>query len=298
MKPSSPELRALLASRQFYLVELFTFALASGSTLRYCAGPLSLSANGLTYTAGLSVGPYFNRQDPRSKGHWGNKLQVDSYVFDVIPGSALVLGAPFLQAIRSGVFDGAEVVIERAYMPIGSYGDTTRGLLRYFTGRVAEIDAGRSVASFMLNSHVELLNLLLPRNVWSPGCINNLGDVACSATIPTTTGVVTAGSTLAVINATVAGFGGFGAGNFDLGKVAFTSGAMNGNSFSIRTVVLGATSVIQLLGFMPSAPQVGDTFVMSFGCNKSLTDPNGCTKFSNQARFRGAPWIPQPLTAI
>jgi hypothetical protein len=110
-----------------------------------------------------------------------------------------------------------------------------------------------------------------------------------------TTGSVSNASTNAASLASISGS--FPAGTFDLGKITFTSGANNGLSQTIRQCVFGSPNVIALVGFFPSAPAIGDSFVLNYGCNKSFSDPNGCPKFANLARFRGFPFVPQPLVA-
>jgi uncharacterized phage protein (TIGR02218 family) len=297
MKPASAELLSLLATRQFYAADLYTFqgGALGANVLRYCGGDQDVTANGMLFPAGGQTGPYFDRKDNKAKCHWKIGVEVDTLVFDVLPGSSTVFGVPFLQAVHEGAFDGAELILDKAYMP--TYGDTSRGLIRYFVGRVAEVDAGRSVATFSVNSHLELLNLQLPRNLFQPGCVNSLGDASCQATIPTTTGTVSAASANATVYASLAG-GPFSTGAFDLGKITFTSGALNGLSQTVRQCAFGSPNTITTVGFFPGAPAIGDTFTIAYGCNKSYSDSNGCPKFSNLGRFRGFPFVPQPATAV
>jgi uncharacterized phage protein (TIGR02218 family) len=295
VKPCSAPLKTLLATRQFYAVDLYKFILVGGGTLRYCSGDADISYNGELYTAGAQTGPYFDRQDNKAKLHQKIGTAVDTLVFDVIPGSATVLGEPFLQGIHSGAFDGATLILHRVFMP--TYGDTSRGALRMFLGRVADIDAGRSIATFTINSNMELNNLDFPRNLWQPGCVNNLGDASCGVTLASysTTGVAAAsGSTNAVINATLSGATGY----YDLGKIVFTSGALSGVSRSIKTCAFGSPTIITLLTPFPEAPATGDQFTITAGCNKNFTDSNGCPKFSNTARYRGFDFVPQPVVAV
>ena len=294
MKPASPELRALLATRQFFAADLYTFNLIDGGVLRYCGGDQDLTANGYLHPAGGLIGPYFDRKDNKAKCHWKVGVEVDTLVVDVIPGSATVDGDAFLDSVRKGIFDQADVTLEKVFMP--TYGDTRRGTVMYFVGRVAEIDAGRSVATFSINSHLELANLQMPRNLYQPNCINSLGDASCQATIPSTTGTVTSGSTTGAVNASVTNYVSYTTGQFNLGKITFTSGTLNGLTFGVRSTSIGASSTIATQEPMPIAPSVGDTFTLYYGCDKSL-GANGCPKFSNQPRFRGAPWVPQPATA-
>ncbi len=293
MKPISPQLQAILGSRQFFVADLYTFVLVGGGALRYCGGDRNITANGLFYPAGGQIGPYFDRQDSKAKVRWKVGVEVDTLVFDVIPGSATVLGEPFLQAVRTGLFDGADCTLERVFMP--SYGDTRAGTVVMFAGRVAEVDAGRSIATFTVNSHLELLNLELPRNLYQAPCVNNLADAACGvnlAAFAVAGSIVAAGPTFFV----TAGFGGRISGYFVQGKIQMTSGANSG----LTRLISGydpATGNISVIDPFPTVPNGGDTFTAFPGCDHSL-GPNGCPKFNNVPRFKGFPAVPAPETAI
>ena len=276
MKPSSPALRALITTRQFFVVDIFSFAFVGGGVARYCAGDQDVTYNGVLYPAGGQTGPFFDRKDNKSK-------------------LRQVIGT----AVDSISFDDAEVTIERLFMPLSSYGDTSRGAVRMFVGRVAEVDAGRSVATFVVNDHRETLNIAMPRNLVQPGCVNNLGDTACGVNLAsfTTTGTI-ASATAGVITANITNAL---VGYFDQGVIAMTSGALNGLSRSVKMATFGAPGTITLLGPFFTAPAPGDTFTISAGCNKSDTDANGCPKFyptTVDAHFRGEPYVPQPVVAV
>jgi uncharacterized phage protein (TIGR02218 family) len=300
MKPASPALRNLLASRQFYKADLFTFTLADGTPLRYGAGDRDIVAGGNAFPAGGQTGPWFDRRDNRAKCHWKIGVEVDQLVFDVLPGSATVHGLPFLVACRLGIFDGAELALDYAFMP--TYGDTSAGTVNAFAGRVAEIDAGRSVARFTVNSHLELLNLNLPRNLYMPGCVNTLGDASCGVNLAA---FAAAGVTSGAIGSQVYGLAttslGAPSDYYDLGKITITSGANAGLWRSVKQYIHlwdGVNSLVQFTSPFPSPVEIGASFVIYPGCNKMLTDPNGCPKFANEARFRGFPFVPVPETAV
>lgn len=291
MKSASPALQALLASRQFYAADLYTFTLVGGGVLRYTAGDRDITAGGNLFT---SQGPRVDRSSNKAKCHWKTGVAVDTLVFDVMPQpSDRVNGQAFLAAVVQGAFDGAELTLERAFM--ASYGDTSAGTVILFAGRVAEIDLGRAVATFTVNSHLELLNLQMPRHLWQPGCVNSLGDACCGVDLSTyaVSGVVAAGSSASSVNASLAPATGY----FDQGKISFTSGANAGLARSVKSWVQGSPGAVALLAPLPNVPQPGDAFAISPGCDKTL-GPNGCAKFANTARFRGFPYVPTPDTAV
>ncbi|MCE9561883.1 MAG: DUF2163 domain-containing protein [Planctomycetes bacterium] len=292
MKPTNPTLNALLASRQFYVADLYTFTLVDGTVLRYCAGDQTITANSLLYTAGGQTGPYFDRTGNKAKCHWKCGVEVDTLTFDVLPGSATVQGVAFLSAVRQGVFDGAEMQLERAFMP--AYGNTAAGTVIMFTGRVAQVVAGRSLATFTVNSHLELLNLNLPRNLYQPGCVNTLFDASCGLNRATfaVTGTASAGTIASVINATLAPATGY----FDLGSIVFTNGANSGVSRSVKAYTKGSPGSLSLIQPFPVTPSPGDTFTAYPGCDKMQSTCQN--KFGNLANFRGFPFVPNAETAI
>lgn len=292
MKTASPGLLALLASRQFFVADLFLFTLSGGQQLRYCSGEADITWDNATWSTGGTSGPYFIREGNNARCRWKTGVEVDTLVFDVIPGSASIAGLAFPSAVQKGVFDGAELTLYRAFMP--AYGNVAEGTVIMFAGRVAEIDIGNSLITFTINSHLELLNQKLPRNLYQAGCINTLFDTACALNAETfaVSSVTVAGSAAHSIIATLAANTGY----FDLGKILFTSGVNNGISRSVKSYVRGAPGVIALMSPLPSAPANGDTFKIYPGCDKQQNTCSG--KFGNGLRFRGFPYIPENETAV
>src|SRR5579863_3137842 len=105
MKPASTALQNLLASRQFFAADLYTFTLIDGAVLRYGSGDRDITANGNLFT---SQGPRIDRKDNKAKCHWKIGVDVDTLIFDVMPQATdMVNGLPFLAACVQGAFDGA-----------------------------------------------------------------------------------------------------------------------------------------------------------------------------------------------
>ena len=76
-------------------------------------------------------------------------------------------------------------------------------------------------------------------------------------------------------------------GYFDFGLMTFTGGANNGISREVLSYVPGQ---ITLELPFPYAVMVGDTYMMTVGCDKSFTTCQ--TKFMNPLNFRGEPYLP------
>ena len=171
------------------------------------------------------------------------------------------------------------------------YGDTSAGLVNIFTGRVVEIDCGRSLATFNINSHLELLSQQMPRNLFQAGCLNTLYDGACTLNRASfaVNGTVTS-ATASSVTASLSQANDY----FTLGTVTFTSGQNDGFTRTVKGFTSGGT--FTMLVPLPFVPAGGDTFTIYPGCDKKQATCS--TKFSNLANFRGQPYIPQPETGV
>ena len=311
MKTTTPSsdlstLNALLATRAFYCCDLFQFSLIDGTVLNYAGGDQDIIANGITWPCGATTnGPFMQRQQSGSGSNMtatgtGNRglisqkigTQVDTLSFDCLPGSATVEGFPFIQAVKLGIFDGAECIMYRAYMP--TYGNTSAGIVNMFTGRVVEIDCGRSLVTFNINSHLELLSQQFPRNLYQPGCLNNFCDSACTLVLSdfTATGTISSGTTTNTINCGSTQATGY----YNFGTITFTSGQNEGFKRNIKNYTLGTPSTVSLLTPLAFTPSSGDTFTIAPGCAKNTSICQG--QYNNLANFRGFPAIPMPETSV
>jgi len=300
MKPASDALRALLATDRFVVADLYTFTLVGGQALRWTSFDTDVVASGNAFASGAQSGPFFDRQDNKAKCHWKIGVEVDTLIFDVAPGQATVNGLPFLWACRLGMFDGAELQLERAFLPAlarGAYPPllASVGTVILFVGRVAEVDLGRSLATFNVSSHLELLNIQLPRNLYQSTCVNSLYDAACGVSRGAyrVSGATASGSSASVLRATLAQPSGW----FDQGSIAFTSGQNAGFARTVKSWASGSPGTLSLIAPFPFAPAAGDAFTALPGCDKT-TGSGGCPKYNNQARFKGFPFVPVVETAL
>jgi len=299
MKPASVLFQTILGQSEWLAPDLYTFTLADGTVLRYTNLDVDVLCLGNTFSSGGLTGPFFDRQDNKAKCHWKIGVDVDTLIFDVIPGSSTIEGKPFLQAARLGIFDGAELQLERAAIapPTGAFQPplpAPAGTVILFVGRVGEIDFGRSLATFNVNSHLELLNLNLPRNLYQSACVNSLYDAACGVNRAAyqVNGAAAAGSSTSAVTATLASPTGW----FDQGSLIFTSGQNQGFARTVKSYVAGSPGTLSLIEPLPFAPAPGDTFQAFPGCDKT-NGAGGCAKFNNTARFKGFPFVPIPETA-
>jgi uncharacterized phage protein (TIGR02218 family) len=198
-------------------------------------------------------------------------------------------GVSFLQALRNGVFDGCEIQRERAFLNSWSCTDTANpiGSVILFKGRIGTVDnVGRTSAQITVNSDLVLLDLQMPRNVYSPARQHMLYDSGCTLIKSAfgTAGTVGAGSTGSIINWSGASV------NFIQGTITFSSGINAGVSTNVKSAI--AVVSLSLSYPLLNAPSAGDGFTVYFGCDHTLSTCT--TKFNNLANFRGFPFIPPP----
>jgi len=284
LKAASPALIALLnSSTQFVMADLYTFTLVGGSVLRYSSAPKAIVANGFTF----ALGPKFER----SKTNTVIGTQVDELDIKIYAETTDLIGAtPWLQAAWQGQLDGALLQLERAFMPI--YGDTSPGTVVLFAGRISDIDCSRTGIDMKCRSHLELLNIQMPRRLWQPSCNHVFGDAMCQfdrTSLQTSFGCLsrsTETQILSTVNPTPAGL-------YVQGTITGLNGANAGDSRTISGMSNGTVSV--KLVFL-SSPAVGDQFQLLPGCDRSLAT---CTNvFNNPVHFGGVPFVPTQETAV
>lgn len=262
--------------------DCYTVTLPSGQVLRWSGSDVAVTFGGNTFTRGPGI--------TRNRLRWVVGVEVstlDLTITDIL--GTQIAGQGLMAFIRARGLYGARVVLERAFWAFGDAGP--RGALVWFAGAVADCKLDRYGAQLTVTSDIERLNVMVPRDVYQPGCLNSLYDGLCqvSRTVFTFTGAAT--------SATSAGRTTFShalaqaAGYFDLGVVTMTSGANAGQSRTVKQHTGGQLVALQPWGFAVAS---GDTFSIVAGCDKTQAT---CTdKFSNLARFRGMPYIPQADT--
>ena len=297
MKPATSQLITLLGTRQFGWCKLFQFDLANGASLYYCSGDVDIKIGSQVYSCGNPGGPFFETEGNLACPQWNVGLQVETLQFDFAPGSGLISGQPITQAIQQGIFDGAQLTMSSCYWPQQAYINplVPTGAIIEFVGRCGDMIPSRTRVTVNANSHTELLDQNMPRNVYQAGCLNTLYDSACTlnqASFAVNGSIVGSGSSQSIVFASMSQATGY----FDLGKIKFTSGALNGLTTSVKSYTKGTPGPIAFNIPMPTAPANGDTFTIYPGCDKTSTT---CTnKFSNFVNFRGFPTIPDSATGV
>jgi len=291
MKTASSALIAYLntarasADVQLIFADVFTFTLRSGLILCYTNADVTFSYSGATYLASSIL-----VDGLKYKASVG--LDVDQQQITVAAQATdmVTTGAPFLQALRDGTFDGCEIERDRVFFS-DRIGGTAIGSVILFKGRLGTVDQiGRTSAKLTVNSDLVLLDIDMPRNIYQPTCLHTLYDTGCTLVKNAygTSGSVASGSTASVIGWTGA------SANFQQGSITFTSGVNAGVTANVNSVV---SSVSLTLGYpLQSVPSPGDTFTVYYGCDHT---PGTCqSKFGNLTNFRGFPYVPPPQMAV
>ena len=308
MKQASALTRSLLASHQLLYADLYTITLIetdpgasmggyggyggygygppAPTRLFYTDADRNLVYNGNTW---LCTHPALSRTGIKCS----SDLSVDTVEVSIFGAAAdLVLGVPFPQFAVNGGFDGATVSIDRCFMP--SYGDTSAGVVNLFFGNVSEVKPSRTAVVLTVSSQLELLNLDMPRNLLSPGCIHSLFDTGCTLTQAhyAAHGIVTAATTGAISSTGL----GLPAGYFTQGTIMLTSGADTGATATIKQHTLAnGVNTFSLMAPMNAAPAIGDNFTVFPGCDKTMATCQA--RFNNLVNFRGWPFVPSPTAS-
>jgi uncharacterized phage protein (TIGR02218 family) len=282
MKNISTDLLNLLNSKApLYWVDLYTIQLPDTSTLRYTNADRVVSFGGNSWL----LGPTLARTMVRITG--GIEVSTMKITMSDMSGTT-ISGLPFMQYVGSGGLDNAFITLERGFSDDPSLG-TIVGKMVVFTGRVADIVAGRHVVEVNIKAPTELLDTKVPRNLYQPGCHNTLYDDACGLVKSAygQVGTVSSTSTKQVVNTDVSSADDV----YSLGVLKYTTGTNAGLSYTVKQQVGGQ---ITLIAQSLAAPAVGDQFVVYPGCDKTAATCKN--KFSNLTRFRGQPFIPVPET--
>lgn len=282
MKTTTPACATLLQSaRQIFMVELLTLTLVDGTVIRWASTDATVTYGGNVWTPG----PVIERDGTKlSIGIAVTSCEVTFHADDTIT----VIGVPLLQAARRGLLGGASLKIEKGFTDDPA--NPIAGLVHLFEGRIGDVEVNSTSVQCEVKSFAELLDTMVPINVYQASCLHTLYGTGCGVA-KVTNGLnlsVQAGSTAGLLLCAVTGTG-----VYDLGELVCTSGVNTG----VRRAVKQHTAGQLLLSFpFPDVPTVGDTFTVYKGCDKTLATCKA--KFANGARFKGFPFVPAPETAV
>lgn len=187
------------------------------------------------------------------------------------------------QDLLAGLWDFAAIEIF-----IVNYNDLTMGSMTLRSGNLGSVRTGRGMFVAELRGMMQRLQQAVGRLVM-PACNADLGDSRCGINLGTFTDGTVSGSVDSVTsNRQFLDAGLTQAANwFAGGLLTWTSGLNSDLAAEVKSFTGGAVS---LHIAMPYTVQVGDTFTIKAGCDKSVTTCR--TKFNNVVNFRGFPHLP------
>ncbi|MBV9861881.1 MAG: DUF2163 domain-containing protein [Alphaproteobacteria bacterium] len=297
MKPFSAGLDDVLAGwgpgSPLAMADLYTFVLAGGETLRLSGAQIPISTGAFAATsvnAGVSatfaLGPGFSRSKTRSD----IGVQVGELDIAINAGGNDRIGTlNWQQAMRIGLFDGAVVELDRAFMQ--PYG-VVQGTAILFYGRTGEISVGRTRIDIKAVDMKDLLKIQMPRRLYQAGCNHIFGDVMCGFDRLSLAATVAclAGSSQAQI---ATGLSPSPATLYDQGTIAGVTGQNAGYVRTVSRLLAGAAYLLKPFFFSIAA---GDRFTLLPGCDHTVATCQGT--FDNLGRYGGFPYIPPPETAL
>lgn len=183
--------------------------------------------------------------------------------------------------LLSGAWDGARVEIIEF-----DWANPAAGALRVLlVGFLGALQLSGRAYSAELQSLESELAKPIGRTV-QLRCDADLGDTRCGVTLTSDSATVTAVTDRMTFTAAalVAADG-----YYQHGAVTWTSGANNGFVMDVRRY-LQSGGAVELAEPMPGDIQIGDTFTISRGCDKTLETCRDT--FANAINFRGFPHLP------
>jgi uncharacterized phage protein (TIGR02218 family) len=287
MKTASAALDTLLTTKVLYdIADLYKFTLLDGTIVRWTTYDTNLTLSGNVFTAGVPL----ERSGLMIES--GTVVSSMDIVIGAGDGGVLLNGVRLQLQALLGAFDGAKVEVDRLYM--GSPGDVSAGVLKWFYGNVGEVQPSSTDVRLVVKSSLEKLKALkYPRRLFEAACPYAVFDARCGLSkaafqqLDTCNGGLAVGATALSLN-TEAGTP-HAANYWRYGTVRFTSGAAAG---LVRQVSASAAGVLTLNVPLPVAVANDDAATLLPGCDKQLTT---CTsKFANQNRYGGFPFVPRP----
>jgi uncharacterized phage protein (TIGR02218 family) len=273
----------LETATEIRMADLYTITLKSGTVIRLTSWDQTLTVRGNTFLTGP---PSIERTSIEEK----TGLDVTSIEVTIRAGLTDVeAGAPILQALAQGIWDGASFRIDRLFMD--SSGNQIGTLIR-FLGVVGPVDElTRSYARITVNAGTQYLTMQLPPVIMQPNCVHTLFDPGCGLSKASfaESNTVQGGSTVNKIISLSAKADHY----YDNGQILFTSGPNNG---LLKAVKQYFSQEFFFNSPLPFPPNAGDAFTAYPGDDKTQ---NTCqNKFNNLANFGGFPNVPTPETAI
>ena len=274
MKNISPDLQAHLNSGTTTLCWCWKIARNDATTLGFTDHDVTVTFDDVAYEA---VSGFTASEVQSTLG-----LAVDNLT---VLG-ALSSGAIGEDDLAAGLYDNAAIEIWR----VNWAAPDQRVLMR--KGNLGEVKRGRTAFQAEVRGPAHLLNQPVGR-AYGYSCDADLGEARCTIDLsnPLYRGVGIVATITDQRRFTASGLGEFADQWFAGGKVTWTTGANSGRAMEVkRHGVVGSRVSLELWQQMSEAIAIGDTFIVTAGCDKQFGTCKA--KFANAVNFRGHPYMP------
>ena len=279
----------------FVMADLWAITLNGGAVVRWHGAgiPGALAFNSHNYVQGPAI----------DRGKISTKLGVEVATIDLTFAAGptdQINGAPLIPFAQGRGFDGATVILYRAFLASWQPPLSVVGAVVAFSGRVTALkDVSRAKFTMTVSAWTVLLNVNMGPDVFQAGCLNTHYDASCGLTPTLGTslfnGVVAAGATTPTsFNSNLSNADHF----FDKGLVTFTSGANAGLQRAVQTYLNASGALSFAFGF-PAAPAPGDGFTALRGCLLTVADCKAQRPaLDAEEHFRGQPFTPPAVQGV
>lgn len=302
----------------FVMADLYTLTLSGGGVVRWTGHSQSLTFNGNTWAAGPVL----------ARGAISHKIGTQVSTLEITLAASLsdlINGTPIIPFIANKGLDGAQLKLERAFMPVwyapeidltidpagdnlltdttgdvlmvsAAHGAVITGTLIDFAGFVTSVkNVTRSSATITVSSGMVRLNVNMGPDLYQAPCLNVLFSGPCGLVRSSfaVSGAVAGAATQTAFNTNLTAADGY----FSQGVILFTSGANSGVQRAVRSHV-NASGALTMTFPLPVAPTAGDTFTAWPGCDHTLATCKAKFGADNSIHFRGQPFIPVPETGV
>ncbi len=274
-----------------FRAELITLTLLDGTTkYRWTTAEANVTTGGFTWLAPIGGAAPLITAPPYRQNLFP---AIDTFDLTLAGLDFKINGLTLPLLAIQGYFDGARVNVDHL---IGGDINAALGfgpIPSYFEGRVAGMEPRWPDLLLRVKSSLNELNLQLPKFLYQPQCGHAVYDTNCGASRAafTDTGTATGGTTTTVTSTTAAIIAKAN-GWYNLGVLAFTSGAQNGVRRAIQNFTVSGGIATFTLGIPLSiAPSNGDGLSVYPGCDLSRLQCSAA-KFNRLASWRAFPHIP------
>ena len=270
MKQISSELAAHIAGEVTTLATCWTLTRRDAVVLGFTDHDVDIIFSGITYQAASGFTP--------SAIENSASLSVDNLDIEGMLTAGNITEADIL----AGRYDFAEIDIFQV-----NYNDLTQGALTLRRGWLGEVSLHKQQFVAEVRGLTQRLSQTIGE-LYSASCRAAFGDARCKKNIDdfTVSGAVTSVASTQEFRDSSRSEN---SGTFNFGMITFTGGDNAGLSMEVKEYDKNGGKILLVLPLAYTIT-IGDAYVMTYGCDKTL---NTCAvSYDNVVNFRGEPHVP------